>query len=525
MTREKKLARYLQLNSGLAKRLGMQVHAEKNHDLGRTNSDRLTRRELLSAGFYASAYSLFLPSPTALLFAASEASAQSQIPCLLENVSCGTPFAQINFSGGRNLWGHGIMLGMRADGQAHEYRSIKGSKDSDYFAYGASPDIHPRKFEQLDLGGHPFLPYHYMYTTAEAVFGSKLTSVSNDLTIMSFCARSPDDSSSTLQNMLPIVANMRGKAEFQVVSNDSGTSLSGLSSMPAFSGIEVNANVVSDPNISALIETGLPPAVGPDLKRAYIETVYDFLSHKVSENAVKEFFCSREAAKKKLDAFAQELNPHKLAEDPIAMAMRDFFPSDSQRLGTIAYMLSNGLALSGGMNFGGFDYHDQTASGFDRDVEVFTNEVWPLVGFFHQVGKPLLILLTSDGSTRCTGSIDNREVSIAGGSTANLPLGANNGDEGRHGGAVLIALNPGNGRINIGRGQQVGHGTPEGIAGGLTNLIGDYQNGNYQKVVFESIRRLMSTMSPACSQIADFQKLTGGLRFDASLEPYVPKIG
>ncbi|MFK7825900.1 MAG: hypothetical protein AB8G05_17235 [Oligoflexales bacterium] len=513
MSKLNKLLKYIEANKPALRRQGLEVH--DNH------KPLVNRRDLLSAGFYASAYSLAMPTIGNLLLASSEARGADDIACQLDVNSCGVPFAQINFSGGRNLWGHGIMLGMKADGQPQDFGS---GTSTDYFNYGAPPDLHPSKFTQLMMGGHPFLPYHYMYTSALQAFGTSFASIDADMTIMSFCARSPDDSGSTLQNMLPSVAKLRGSADFQIASNGSGTNLSGINALPAFVGVEQNTSVVSNPDISSLLATGLPESASADVKKAYMDTLYKLVSERIPDETVKNFFCSREAAKKKLETFSQSLNPFTMTGDPIATELINHFPEDSNN-GSIAYMLATGLALSGGINRGGYDYHNQTSDGYIKDFNAFVGDVWPLVSYFHAVGKPLLLLLTSDGSTRTSAAVDPRDIMIAGQTDpVTTPLGANNGDGGRHGGAVLIALNPGKGRLDLGRGHQVGHGTPQGIAGDPSNPIGNYASGNYQKVLLESIRRLMVRMSDgSCNMMADFQEASGGLRFEDNLSTLVPK--
>lgn len=511
MSQLKKLLAYISANKGELRRQGFEVHDD--HPVP------MTRRDLLSAGFYTGFYGMTLPTVGSLMLGAKTGNAQD-MGCAVQSSLKGVPFAQFNFSGGRNLWGHGIALGLNRDGAPEDYKPVgRAPSEDDFSNFGLLADYHPMKGGSMAdyrmLGGHPFQPTSYMYQSALNVFGAQLPVIDQFLTVLSFATKIPDDSGTVSQAMGASVAKFRGGSDFTLSANTAGTELNGINAMPAFAVAE-RATVVNNNDISQLLKTGLGSASG-DLQKKYMETLYNLLQENVPDAVGKKIFgCSKEAAKKKLEQFSMTMDPFLMDKENLDRELVNHFAT-TDRTGVLSWMLAKGYASTVAVNSGGYDYHNSTSNGYLRDVAIFQNSIWPMINYFHAIQQPLIIFLTSDGSTRgAPGAVDTRAISVDG-AQVDVGLGANLGDAERNAGAVMLIYSP-QGRLPVTRGQQIGHGTPAGVAGNPSNPIGDAESNSYQQVVLETIRRVMLTILPSGSELgATFQEASGGIRFNEKL--------
>jgi len=515
----KKIAAYIEANRDELKRQGLQLHDD--------HGTPKTRRELLACGFYSAVCSLALPSVGSMLLASNQANA-ANASCQLGTSVNGIPFLQINFSGGRNLWGHGLALGLNSNGKPEDYKPANGaSQTDDFFNYGLAPAYHPSTpgNEYVNFGGHPMMPISYIYQSAKTALGEAFDAINQNTTIVSFATRLPDDTGTVSQNFAASVAMLRGKADFNFAANGQGTDQNGIRALPAFS-LSQRATVVNSTDISRLVDSGFGNAEA-DVQQKYMDVLHSLVKERVSGDELKKLLgCSVEAAKEKLVTFSNALNPFDpagtIGTDELAIALRQNFSganNTQQIAGTVSYMLAKNLSVVGGLNYGGYDYHNQTSDGYLRNYNIFRDVVWPVVKYYNAIGKPIVLMLTSDGSTYCNKSIDPRQIMINGELTE-VGLGANDGDRGRNGGGMMMVVSP-QGRLPV-KFHQVGHGHPNGIAGNPSNPIGESDNGNYNQVVLETIRRIMLALSPEGSVIErTFQEAAGGIRFNENLRPYV----
>ncbi len=512
----KKIAGYILENQDSLRKQGIQLH--KDHPIP------MSRRELFAAGLLATGYSMVMPSIGNILLASTGDGADMQ--CNFDKTVLGVPVLQIHFSGGRRLWGDGVALGLREHGKPEEFIPASGVYNfADYFNYGLSPDRHPGKSAQnayVQFGNHPMQPISYIYQSARDALVGRFAAIDSKLSILSFAASQPDDSADTLQSILPSVVQLRGKTDFQLVSNSAGTELHGLGAKPLFS-VSERTNVVNNKDISQLMNTGLGD-VSADVKKTYLNTIHEFIKNRISSaDSHKILGCSNKAAQLKVLDYAQAMDPFVL--DPKIAEIFNATISREVNVGTICYMLSRNLSLAAGLTFGGFDYHNQTSNGYERDYDHFKNIVWKIIRYFDAIGKPIILFLTSDGATYCGDAIDPRQIMINGALTE-VDLCASTGDRGQNGGSLMMMLSGNNAEGNpISRlplaFQQVGYGLAKGAVARDGNPIG-YDQPNYAAVVVETVRKAMLGLGGSGSTLAkNFQEATGGARFPDELRKYI----
>ncbi len=488
---------------------GLYLH--KDHPIPRT------RREFLASGVYSGALTVALPSLATFLLRVETAHG-ADLSCSTPSGLLGCPVAQFNFSGGRNLWGHGLALGMNKHGDPANYVSANNTfKTNDFINYGGAPQMHPSTSgnEYVTLGGHPMQQHSYIYQSARDVFGARLADLEKRMQIISFCHRSADDSRDTEQNFLSMVRRLRGAGDFSIISNISGTERSGLSALPAFGVTEVSS-VVSG-RINDLVDTGLE-SLPADVRKKYFAELQNYMQLKITnQESYRIFGCSISSAAKKIEKFSEEIDPR--AELP---TLNEVFANDANgdRLASIIYLLETEQAVCSGIDGGGYDYHDGTSQGYEKDRTVFQNSVWPIVDYYLRANKPIILYFTSDGATYCDGTLDSRDIDING-APVTASLGVNTGDRGRNGGSMMIVLSGDDSKKPQTIHNQVGFGLPGGGIARAGNPIG-YDQNNATSIVFETMRRAMNLISPKPTT-ATYQEATNGNRFDENLlGPYLP---
>ncbi len=485
------------------------LHLHKDHKIPKT------RREFFASGVYAGAMTMAMPS-LMQLFLSLEAKAEG-LSCSVPEGLSGCPMVQFHFSGGRNLWGHGLALGLNSHGKPEDYTGVTGGFSSnDFVNYGASPRSHPSLSgsEYVTLGGHAMQQHSYIYQSAMDVFGSGLSDLESKMQIISFCHRTSDDSRDTEQNFLSMVRNLRGNSDFNLVSNNSGTNRSGLNAVPAFGVTEVS-NIVTD-KVNDLVGTGLE-SMPVDVRKKYFSALENYMRTRISnDEAHKVFGCGIDSAAKKVEKFSQTIDVR--SEIPL---LNTVFADDANgdRLASMVYLLENSLATCAGYTGGGFDYHNGSSDGYEKDRNIFTGSIWPIINYYHQTNKPIVMYFSSDGATYSNGSTDTRTVSMNG-EDVDLELGVNIGDRGRNGGSMMIILAGNKANKPDVDFHQVGYGLDGGIAR-EGNPIG-YDENNAKAVIFETMRRAMNHVSKVKSGV-DFNSATKGKRFDEGLlGKYIP---
>lgn len=511
MSNDKKIQKFLADNKERLKReADIQIH--EDHALPRT------RREFFGSGLYTAAYGAMLPSVSSLLFQTAAYGQEEDCPAKVG--SKGVPFIQFHKAGGGRTTGYGLARGNRGTGPELEadYTSASGDGlDTNLFVAGVAPDTHPSKpgYEYVKFCGHYMPKWGYVYQSAydyfNAMGANKMQEISDKVQIISFLHRSPDDNSATMQNFMPAVRVLRGGSDFNITSASEGTNRSGLNAVSAFSVTE-SSKVLNGTNIGSLVDIGLRGGI--DVKESFLDELTTYLKSNVaSSDAQKLFGCSSKAAVDKVIQFASGFD---LSADPNIAAV---FQNADQNLGALCYMLSNDLALASGRTFGGYDYHNGTASGYGTNRNGSQPSGWRAVDYFLRAGKPAIMLWTSDGSTRCANAQEMVDVDIDG-ETVSMPLAVNSGDYGRGGCSYLVVVK---GDKDIGlKHAQVGHGEAGGGVAREGNPIG-YDQSICASVILETIRRLMVKLSDADKvPVATFQEATNGQRFDAVLEDFMP---
>ena len=490
----KKIGTFLKQNISKFKRKGLELYPD--------HQAPISRRDLLSCGFLTASYSLVLPSIGQILLSSKALS--QDLNCDLSKNIVGVPVFQFHFGGGRRLWGDGLALGLHSHGKPGEYKTqSNSSKSSDFYGYGLAPEHHPSVSPYVTLGGHEMSPISYIYQSAFDSLGLQLSAIDKKLKILSLCAASPDDTRSSLQGILPFVTKIRGKTDFGIVSNQSGTNLTGLGNIPFFKILE-RADVLATPDIAQLVNTGLGD-LDLDTQKMYLDSLKNLLSNRLSNTESQKILgCSAMGAAQKIDCYGSKLEPSK--KDP---NINKFF-SDNLTLGSIAYMLLNNLSLAGALHAGGFDYHNGTSNGYDKDRNIFKKSIWPLINYFYHHDKPLIIYLTSDGATYSNLNQETRTIMING-EPKDIPLGINDGDRGQNGGAMFMFLNSSKTSLNLDF-HQIGYGLAGSGMGAEDNLIANNDDA-YASVAIETMRRAMIHLSPK-DEIQGFQEITNGKKFN-----------
>lgn len=511
MSKKNQILKFIYENRNALNRIeGIELH--EDHGLPRS------RRDFLSTGLYSAAFGAILPS-TASLLMSTKASAEG-LECPAKVASKGVPFLQFHKAGGGRTTGYGLARGNKGTGPEleAEYTSTTGnSADTNLFVAGVAPDTHPSKngYEYVKFCGHYMPKWGYIYQSAYDYFNpmgtEKMTEISQKVQIISFLHRSPDDNSATMQNFMPVVRALRGDSDFNVLSASEGTMRSGLGAVSAFSVTEAS-KVLRGTDISGLIDVGLKGEQA--VTQSFLQELSSYLSSNLaSEDAKKILGCSSKAASEKILQFASGFD---LNADENYSAV---FSDNDQNLGALCHMLKEGLCLTSGRTFGGYDYHNGTSSGYFTNREGSQPSGWRAVDYFLRSGTPAVMLWTSDGSTRCANAQEMVDVNIDG-ETVNMPLAVNSGDFGRGGCSYLVVVK---GDKDIGlKHAQVGHGEAGGGVAREGNPIG-YDQGVCASVILETIRRLMVVLAePGNVPTATFQDITAGLRFDDNLESYMP---
>ena len=499
----KKIGAYLHMHMDKFKRKGLQLH--RNH------SAPMSRRELLSSGFIASCYSMTFPSLGHLLTSSKLLAQEGQ--CDLKKNVAGPAFAQFHFGGGRRLWGDGLALGLHSHGNPGDFTKIgKGPQKKDFLGYGLSPENHPLVLPYKKIGGHEVSPISYIYQSALDTFGSEFETINKKLNILSLCAPSQDDSRSTSQGLLAIAAKLRGKADFKIISNGPGTGQSGLSNLPFFEILE-RADVLNSTDIAQLSSTGLEQ-IDVKARVNYLNLFQSQIRERITQAESQALLgCSIKGAIQKIEFYKDKLEPREIDPD-----IQNLF--GNSQIGSMAYMLANDLSLTMGMHQGGYDYHNGTSNGYNKDRQVFRSTIWPIVHYFHKKDLPLILFLTSDGATYSTASevvpIDYN------GTASDFPIGINTGDRGTNGGSMFIFLNSSKASLKLSH-HQVGYGEPNSHMSKNNPVAADPLM--YGNIAVETLRRASIALSHGKAPSATFQDITNGKRFQKDqLSKFMPIV-
>jgi hypothetical protein len=141
--------------------------------------------------------------------------------------------------------------------------------------------------------------------------------------------------------------------------------------------------------------------------------------------------------------------------------------SDSKlnRAATYSKAIVNGYGGAGVIEMGGYDYHNGTRSrGETRDFEA-GQTMGAAIEYAHRMNKPLIVYVSSDGSVRSNGELDN---SIDGRGKGDWI-----GDAGNNSAAFMLVYNPGGRPQMTAVGNQLGYYIADGVSATAANLVGN----------------------------------------------------
>lgn len=370
-----------------------------------------TRRDLVSAGLMSGL--AYAAVPGILTFISKRAYGIDAAMCSAEsgdgaNENVAPGYLHIELSGGASLAGN-MVFGKQAAGSPLELHAPEG-----YGTVGFGDGVRPSQVTLDETLGAPFHPESRLLMGMMSVMSPEAVAKSRAAGI---AGTSGDDSRNNPLNPIQLVAKTRtpGALTTLAIQSDNQNSGGRTAALPIGDDPALPKALVSDEqSLANLVDPGLlATRLSKDAAIRISET-----AGKLSENKLKAFnaqdlssqvqtliACGYLGSKDLLSEYtAENLRPSTdaaISGTPygnltLNQVMQD---ENQQRAIVMSKLLTDGLAAGATIEMGGYDYHGQGRDTQDEKDFAVGVEVGLALETAHRKGVPLMVAITSDGST------------------------------------------------------------------------------------------------------------------------------
>jgi len=411
-----------------------------------------TRREFMAHGFIGVSSTFVLPTFLTMLASSNNAFSQS-VACELPQFSPGLPYICLDASGGMNIAGSNVLVGMTAEG---EHQEDYGPTTSDYVRLGVSIAEHPKLVGKVE--SKYGLKFHRTSGVLEGMKsildGETMPNnrpIEDGIDGLIFCTRTADDTQTNPINTVFMANKSGAQGELVQLVGTEATDTGARSAAPSG---EVNlglrpSTVRTFQDSENLLSVGgtlssseflnLSNPGGQERIQKFMDRISNMnkskvvdLSKQTSMDQIKTVLnCSSENAKTLFQTYtAAQLNP---INDPAVMQV---FNGASERVASVAKLVLDSIAGAGTITIGGADYHGRgSILSHTKDVEIGM-AIGRCILLAKEKGKNLAIHLYTDGGVAGDAGGVSEPVTVLGiGAVEKIRW---SGDSGTRSSAMLI---------------------------------------------------------------------------------------